>query len=100
MKRFVFLLPVLAVLTACAPAASPVLGVIYTDAGWDKETDGTVGSKEGKACAKAYFSMVAKGDASIKAAAEAGNIKKITTVDHHTKNILVYGEYCTIVRGE
>ncbi|MEW6777305.1 MAG: TRL-like family protein [Bdellovibrionota bacterium] len=100
MKRLAFLLPALWIFTACAPAASPVMGVIYTDVGWDKETDGTVGAKEGKACAEAFFSLVAKGDASIKAAAAAGGVKKITTVDHHTRNILIYGEYCTIVRGE
>jgi hypothetical protein len=44
--------------------------------------------------------MVATGDASIQAAAAAGGVKNVTTVDHYTRNILgILGEFCTIVRG-
>jgi hypothetical protein len=43
---------------------------------------------------------VATGDASIQAAKVAGGITKVASVDHSAKNIVgVFGEWCTIVRG-
>ncbi len=56
--------------------------------------------KEGRACAKTVMMIATWGDASIKAAKKDGKIKKVATVDYDTFNILVYGEYCTVVRGE
>lgn len=51
--------------------------------------------------ANSYVGLIATGDASIAAAKKAGNITQVSSVDHYTKNILgVYGEYCTIVKGQ
>ncbi len=85
-------------LSGCMTVASPAIGTIIADVAWDGEAT-AVGAKEGKACAKSIFGFVAQGDASIKAAAAAGGIKNITRVDHHTKNILGFGDYCTVVGG-
>ena len=58
-----------------------------------------MGLKEGRACARSLFGLVATGDASIKSAAEAGGISEIESVDHHSTWLLVTGSFCTIVRG-
>ena len=87
-------------LTGCMGVASPVIGVLYTDVKGPVDAEGPIGTKEGTACAQTILVAFAQGDASIKAAAQAGGITNVTSVDHHTTNILgLYGEYCTIVRG-
>ena len=58
------------------------------------------GAKEGQACAQSILGLVAQGDASIKAAAKAGGITKIDSVDHYSRNLLgIIADFCTIVRG-
>ena len=77
------------------------MGVLLTEVTWDGVGMGSLGSKEGKACAQSILGLVAQGDASIKAAAAEGGITKVSSVDHYTRNMLgVIGEYCTIVRGQ
>lgn len=85
----------------CQSVASPAIGILASDVSWDgTATRGTIGSREGKACAQSILGLVASGDASIQAAARAGGIQTITDVDHSTKNVFgLIGEYCTIVRG-
>jgi hypothetical protein len=95
---FAFAASVLA--TGCMSVASPVVGIGYTDVQYGSDAEGAVGAKEGRACARTYVGVYATGDASIATAAKNGNIKTVTTVDHHAKNLLgVIGDYCTIVRG-
>jgi hypothetical protein len=80
--------------------ASPVVGIAYTDVQYGTDAEGAVGTKEGRACARTYLGVYATGDASIQTAAKNGNIKNVTTIDHHAKNLAgVIGDYCTIVRG-
>ncbi|MDR2429615.1 MAG: TRL-like family protein [Puniceicoccales bacterium] len=63
-------------------------------------TNNTIGSKTGQAKLTNILG-IAEGDASLKAAAKAGNITKVATVDVHIKNILgVYSETTLIVTGE
>ena len=58
-------------------------------------------NKVGVAKATSILALVATGDASIEAAAKAGNIKTIKYVDWSAKNILgIYGEYTTTVYGD
>ncbi len=79
---------------------APVTGVLYTEAWGPVQAGSSVGTKEGQSCAQSVLGLVATGDASIKAAARAGGITRIASVDHYTRNILgVLGEFCTIVRG-
>ncbi len=88
-------------LSGCQIVASPLAGGIYNETkyGFDA-TDEAGASKEGKACATSILGWVATGDASIHAAKTAGGITKVASVDHSAKNIVgVFGEWCTIVRG-
>jgi hypothetical protein len=56
--------------------------------------------KEGKACAESIMGLLARGDASVRAAKARGQITEVTTVDHSARNILnIVGEWCTIVKG-
>ncbi len=88
-------------LTGCMMAVqSPVIGLLYTEVWGPIDAGGRVGAKEGQSCAQTVLGLVATGDASIKAAAKAGGITQINSVDHYTRNVLgIMGEFCTIVRG-
>ena len=84
----------------CLAVASPAVGTIFTNVEFGGDAEGAVGSKEGKACAVSILSMVAVGDASIRAAASAGGIKNVSSVDHQAFSVLgAFGRYCTIVTG-
>ena len=85
--------------TGCAGIASPALGSIWMDVNGPIQAGDRVGAKEGRACAMSIMGVFARGDASIKAAAAAGGITKIDSVDHHSTYKVVMGEFCTIVRG-
>jgi len=82
---------------------TPVNGYIYSSVNWDgKVANQDISDlKTGEACAKSYLGVVALGDASIAAAKQAGNISKVSSVDHTSTSYFVfYGKYCTVVRGE
>ena len=58
-------------------------------------------NKIGQSKATSILSLIATGDASVKAAVENGGIKTIKYVDYEAKNILgIYGEYTTTVYGD
>lgn len=100
-RGFVFaaLLPL--VLAACQPVVSPLMGTLYIDVkGPVTATEGTSATKQGRACAQNILGLVATGDASIDAAARAGGIKQIVSVDFESNHILgIIGTFCTIVKG-
>lgn len=102
MKKLIGLLLLVACLplVGCMSVASPGIGVLFTDVKWNGDAQGPLGTKEGKACLQTILGLIAQGDASIEAAAKAGGVKSVSSVDHSTKNMLgIIGEYCTIVRG-
>lgn len=92
-------------LTGCAGVAFMGQGVangfIFTNAVTPKHaTDNALGKKKGEACATSILGLVTTGDATIRAAADAGGIKEISAVDARMKNILgIVATYCTIVSG-
>ncbi|MEP6932999.1 MAG: TRL-like family protein [Nitrospirota bacterium] len=89
-------------LASCAPiVASPMLGTTFNETKYGNiATDESNASKEGKACGTSILGAVAQGDASIVAAKANGGITKVSSVDHYAKSILgIYGEWCTIVKG-
>jgi hypothetical protein len=88
-------------LAGCATAATPIYGW-YTDVQWSMELpNGAMGSKSGESKAQSILGLVATGDCSIQAAAKAGGITKVMTVEHHAKNILgLFAEFSTQVTGE
>lgn len=91
-------------LTGCVGPMGPIAGVgagIYTDvSGPIAATSNPIGSKRGDATAEGIVCF-AKGDASIKAAAENGGITKISHVDYHTQSILgIWAKTTVTVYGE
>lgn len=101
MKKLL-LLPIAALalsVTSCASYAPN--GALYTDATMGQSASGVAGAKTGQACAKSYLGLIATGDASIAAAKTAGGITQVSSVDQHTTNVLgIFGEYCTVVKGQ
>lgn len=89
------------VLSGCQAVMAPATGVLYADVKGPIGASTGTGTKEGKACARSYLGMVAMGDASIDAAKRAGGITEVSTVDHHTTNLLgIIGDFCTVVKGK
>ena len=93
-------------LNGCMIVDSPIKGVLGTEVIWGDIATGEKGSpapgalREGKACAESILGLLARGDASVRAAKENGNIAEVTSVDHSARNLLnIVGEWCTIVRG-
>ena len=88
-------------LAACQIVASPVVGTTFNETKYGNiATAETATTKEGKACATSILGWIAQGDASIVAAKANGGVTKVTSVDHYAKSILgIYGEWCTIVKG-
>jgi len=91
-------------LSGCMIVDSPIKGVLGTEVIWGDIATGETASpgsmKEGKACAESILGLLARGDASVRAAKENGNIKEVISVDHSARNFLnIVGEWCTIVRG-
>lgn len=91
-------------LSGCMIVDSPIKGVMGTEVIWGDIATGETASagslKEGKACAESILGLLARGDASVRAAKENGNIKEVISVDHSARNLLnIVGEWCTIVRG-
>jgi hypothetical protein len=93
-------------LNGCMIVDSPIKGVLGTEVIWGDMATGESGSsipaasKEGKACAESILGLLARGDASVRAAKENGKITEVTSVDHSARNFLnIVGEWCTIVKG-
>jgi hypothetical protein len=92
-------------LTGCAGVAFMGQGVaqgfIYTDATTPRHaTENPLGKKKGEACATSILGIVTTGDATIRAAADAGGVKNISAVDAKIRNILgIVATYCTVVSG-
>ena len=65
------------------------------------ETTGRIGAKSGEACSMNILGIVATGDSTVRAAAQAGGISNVGTVDFQYTNILgIYGKVCTMVTGD
>ena len=89
-------------LASCMPiVASPTLGTTFNETKYGNiATEESAANKEGKACATTILGAFAQGDASIVAAKANGGITKVSSVDHYAKSILmIFGEWCTIVKG-
>jgi hypothetical protein len=91
-------------LSGCMIVDSPIKGMMGTEVIWGDIATGETADprtlKEGKACAESILGLLARGDASVRAAKQNGNIKEVISVDHSARNFLnIVGEWCTIVRG-
>src|SRR5690606_35763685 len=91
MIRNLIALAALATLTSgCAMSMNqPVTGSIYMGAqGASTATGNAIGGKKGESCAMSILGVVGLGDASIVAAAKAGGVTKVSTVDSNNFGIL------------
>lgn len=107
-KPMLLICSVIAVLGlgGCMIVDSPIKGVFGTEVIWGEIATAEPGSaepgksKEGKACAQSILGLLARGDASVRAAKANGGITEVTVVDHSARNLLnIVAEWCTIVRG-
>jgi hypothetical protein len=108
MKRTTFVLVVAALVvtsvTGCylSPVVPPT-GMIYTEfsAPQNPGAKGDLGSKSGKAEARSFLGLIAYGDASVSAAADAGDIATVKHTDYDFFNVLgIYQRYTTVVYGD
>ncbi len=92
-----------ACLGGCMIVDAPIRGVFGTEVIWGDVAGKAATAnteKQGKACAKSILGLIAKGDASVRAAKENGGITEVTTIDHSARNFFgIVGEWCTLVRG-
>ncbi len=93
-------------LGGCMIVDAPIRGVLGTKVIWGDIATGEPSSatspnvKEGTACAESILGLLARGDASVRAAKANGKITEVSSVDHSARNLLgIVGEWCTIVRG-
>lgn len=99
------LMILMACIGGCMIVDSPIRGVMGTEVIWgDVASDDAAApatEKQGKACAESILGLIARGDASVRAAKVNGGISKVTTVDHSARNFFgIVGEWCTLVRGQ
>jgi len=88
-------------LSGCMIVQSPVMGILGGEVTWgDVATGKTAARTEGRACMDTILGLIARGDASVRAAKESAGITEVSVVDHSARNFLgIRGQYCTIVRG-
>ena len=90
-------------LSGCMIVDSPIKGILGTEVIWGEVAGKTAPAdttKQGKACAQSILGLLARGDASVRAAKENGRITEVSSVDHSARNFLnIVGEWCTLVRG-
>ncbi|MCK5889102.1 MAG: TRL-like family protein [Methylococcales bacterium] len=99
-KKIIFAGAVSSLLMGCATGYSPVGVGLITDVKGPISATEMTGSKTGKACATTTLGLINKGDASIEAAKQDGNISVVASVDYHTKGFYpIFGKTCTIVTG-
>ena len=100
MMRGLVLLGLLALLV-------PATGCVYSHAGPGLlymnvrgplgPSDGSTGGSSGRACANNIFGLVAAGDATIDSAKSDGGVADAKTVEYHSRNIIGFGTFCTVV---
>lgn len=101
-KKIAAIAMIMGLCSGCAASANaPVTGGLYLGAkGATNATSNDVGAKTGESCATSYLGIIGLGDASIAAAAKAGGVSKISSVDSDNMAILgLYAKNCTVVSG-
>lgn len=105
MKKIVFAIGAVCALSlaSCSTVSTGSgMGVLYTGVTEGQiATSNTLGTKVGTSSSTGVLGLVSVGDASIQAAANSANIKKISHVDIKKTSILgLFATYQTIVYGE
>lgn len=101
-KMFAMTLSAVALMSSCATVKSPLSGIWYTDVKAPVAVTGnSTSTKVGSSEATSILGIVAKGDASIDAAAKSAGITKIHHVDEQSTSILgFFAKYKVFVYGE
>ncbi len=91
--------------SGCMIVDAPVKGMLGSRVRWGDVATGATEDqpdwKEGQACMQTILGLFAQGDASVRAAKQAGNITEVSVIDHSARNFMnIVGEYCTVVRGK
>ena len=86
-------------LSGCMTTPYPVMGAWTQDVRVTRDGKIASGAKEGRACATSYMGVFAMGDASVEAAAANGGITRVQSVEAIVNSRIVFGTYCTVVRG-
>lgn len=98
-KSILFIVASLFLLGSCASGGIGPQGGIFTSTTIGIYGTSPNGTQRGEACAQSYFGLVALGDASVGAAANAGGISSVQSIDIEVFSLLVYAQACTVVRG-
>lgn len=99
MKKLLLLLPVVAILAACAIPSLETGSSMFSNTQQPMLIGVERGTKVGRACARNYFGLWTEGDMSVATAKRNGDITKVATVDKDVKGYLIYAEVCTVVTG-
>lgn len=88
--------------TGCGALFPYQPGFLYNDSTSPYQAaDGATGPKSGEACQTNILGLVGTGDASIAAAAQAGGVQQISTVDTNFMHVLgIFSKTCTTVTGQ
>jgi TRL-like protein family len=82
----------------------PTHGLIFTQnkfPGEFNQNNDVIPSKRAEGCIHYFLFLAMWGDAGAGSIALQNKIKKIATIDHSTISVIgLYGNYCTIVRGD
>jgi hypothetical protein len=105
MKKIALLVVAAVALSGCAGMAFPRAnnGWLYAETKTnDAVNNGNVqAGKTGEACATSILGWVTTGDSTVPAAAKAGGIKNVVSVDNKFVNYVgVYSQFCTVVTGD
>jgi uncharacterized protein YceK len=101
MSKFLITFAVLGLILGGCASYAPI-GVAYTGGTTGLSANNDVKpTLRGEACVRSIIALFTYGDGSIAEAKRNGGITKVATVDYDVMNVLgVYGQYCTVVRGE
>ena len=101
MKKFIFLFIIMIAAILATGCTTPAPSLIDLRTYPLSASENAVGSKTGEATSTVVLSLYGSGDAGIAAAAKAGGITKIATVDVKANGVgPIYITYTTIVTGE
>lgn len=83
----------------CTAALTPAATVYPTDA--DMDFSQLAGMKQGEACSLTVLGVFGpNGDATVAAAARAGNLTRVRYVDNRFENYFLWQRFCVVAYGE
>jgi len=80
----------------------PPSGLLFSNVNAPVQASGDIGARKGEATCAAFLGIVAWGDCSLQAAAQAGGITTVKHSDYAYTNVIVgiYQSYTTVAYGD